>query len=143
MFTRESWHRAGGYPEFSGALDAWGFGFRQLATGSKMRALADSFYFHRYGHESYWIREKKKGKISLTALQIILPFIDLIKEEDANYILSNKGRDDWFTNLKSRPLRLKGEKRGRVGKKIYFNKAQPIFSLQRLREKLQTLFMRR
>jgi len=140
MFTRESWHRAGGYPEFSGALDAWGFGFRQLATGSKMRALADSFYFHRYGHESYWIREKKKGKISLTALQILIPFIELIEEKDVKYIFGNKGRNNWFSNLKDRPLRIKGEKKGSFGVKIYSNRPKLTFS-QHLRKKLKNILM--
>lgn len=59
LFTKKSWQRAGGYPEFAGAMDSWGFGFRLLATGSKMLAMPESFYLHRYGYESYWIREKQ------------------------------------------------------------------------------------
>ena len=51
MFTKESWSQAGAYPEFTW-LDTWGFGFRQAATGSRMRAMPNSFYYHRRGHES-------------------------------------------------------------------------------------------
>lgn len=107
MFTRESWTRAGGYPEFAGALDAWGFGLRQLATGSKMRVMPDSFYHHRHGHESYWWRDYKNGKIPVAALQLLLPFMDMLVDEDVEYVMSREGRNDWHGNLALRPLRLK------------------------------------
>lgn len=115
LFTKASWLRAGGYPEFAGALDAWGFGVRQLATGSKMVVLPDSFYYHRYGHESYWTRDYKKGKTSLTALQILIPYLDLFKESDINFIVGRKWRHVWFEHLDVRPLRLKTGAAGSVG----------------------------
>jgi glycosyltransferase involved in cell wall biosynthesis len=108
MFTKESWLRAGGYPECSGALDTWGFAFNQLATGTKMVVMPHSFYYHRQGIESYWIRESRKGKTSLTALQLLIPHLDLISESDVDYIFSPAGRNVWFQNLDSRPIRLKG-----------------------------------
>ena len=107
MFTKESWRRAGGYPEFSGALDTWGFGFRQIVTGSKMVVLPNSHYLHRYGYDSYWVRESKKGKISLTALQIVAPFLDMFRASDVNYMVSKKGRHSWFENVDRHPIRLK------------------------------------
>lgn len=115
MFTKDSWNRAGGYPEFSGALDAWGFGFRQLATGSKMVVMPESYYYHRYGHESYWIRESKKGKTSLIAIQILIPFLDLLNDEDVDYIMSRQGRYLWFENLKKHPIRVKLNSSGSSG----------------------------
>lgn len=109
LYTKESWMRAGRYPEFAGALDAWGFGFRQVATGSIMLAMPNSFYYHRHGHESYWVRDaKQEGKISLAALQIILPFINLINDEDVEYIMGKAGRLKWFDELSSHPLRIVG-----------------------------------
>jgi glycosyltransferase involved in cell wall biosynthesis len=140
LFTKESWHRAGGYPDFSGALDAWGFGFRQLATGSKMMAMAHSFYFHRHGHDSYWIREKKKGKISLTALQIIIPHVDLIEPEDVNYIFSEEGRNDWFNNLKYRALRVKNSPKGECGKRIYYDNDLSKYILKSVKNKIKDIF---
>lgn len=115
LFTRQSWLRAGGYPEFAGALDAWGFGFRQLATGSRMFVMPDSFYFHRYGHESYWCRELKERNPSFVALQIMLPFMDLIDEGDVDFIMGKRGRNIWFSNLINRPLRLRGMPVGTTG----------------------------
>jgi len=107
LFTKESWVRAGSYPEFAGALDTWGFGFRQVATGSKMRVMSDLYYYHRHGFESYWVSFSKKNSISLRALQIIIPFIDVIDDRDINYITSSKTRHIWFDNIEKRPLRIK------------------------------------
>ncbi|PKP56398.1 MAG: hypothetical protein CVT88_10230 [Candidatus Altiarchaeales archaeon HGW-Altiarchaeales-1] len=137
MFTKESWVRSGGYPEFAGALDAWGFGFRQLATGSKMVVMPNSFYFHRYGHESYWVRENKKDKTSLLALQILIPFLNLINNKDVDYIMSSKGRNVWFSNMKNHPIRLKSGEIGKHGKIVHldenlFRNTQPnIFRLMK------------
>ncbi|MDP2217466.1 MAG: glycosyltransferase [Methanolobus sp.] len=113
MFTRDSWVRAGGYPEFSRALDAWGFGLRQVATNSKMMVLPNSFYYHRYGHESYWIRESKKGQVSFIATQILIPFKDIIADEDLKYMNHNK---KWFFDLEKRPIHLKSGQKGFAGK---------------------------
>ena len=110
MFTKESWLKAGGYPE-GNWLDTWGFGFRQVATGSKIMVMPNFFYYHRHGHDSYWKREYKKGKVSLEALKILIPFLDLIDERDVNYIMG-KGRYVWFDKLNRRPLRLcRGKKK--------------------------------
>jgi len=106
MFTRDSWFKAKGYPEFAGALDAWGFGLRQVATDQLMMVLPESHYFHRYGHESYWMREAKRGKTSLIALQLLIPFLDAMDNRDVEYVMSRRGRYSWFENLDRRPLRL-------------------------------------
>lgn len=109
LFTKDSWVRAGGYPEFAGALDAWGFGLRQLATGSKVVVQPGSFYLHRYGHESYWLRQDRQGNTDLLALQVLIPFLDLIDEKDVKYICSKKGRYTWLRRLPNRPLRVVSE----------------------------------
>jgi glycosyltransferase involved in cell wall biosynthesis len=108
IFTRESWDRAGGYPEAAGALDAWGFGLRQVATGSKMTVLEGTGYLHRHGYPSYWVRDRHKGDLDLKAYSILQPFLHLLKDADAVYVQSAKGRRRWFTDLEKRPLHLKG-----------------------------------
>jgi hypothetical protein len=115
MFTKDSWVRAKGYLEFAGALDAWGFGLRQAATGQKICVMPQSFYYHRHGHESYWIRGFRKGGPSLVALQILMPFLAHILEEDVDYMMSCAGRYDWFENLDRRPIRLRTGRRGETG----------------------------
>lgn len=109
LFTRDSWLNAGGYPTFAGALDAWGFGLRQLASGCKMAVMPNSYYYHRYGYESYWVRESRKNTMSEIAAQLLMPYLDLIDNEDAAYILSPAGKTCWFINLKFRPIRLKNK----------------------------------
>lgn len=115
LFTRESWLRARGYPESAGALDAWGFGLRQLGTGQKMMVMPHTHYHHRYGHESYWVRESRKGRTSLTALQLLIPFLDELAAQDVDYIMSPRGRLVWFDDLDLRPLRVKSGVRGKGG----------------------------
>lgn len=118
LYTRDSWHRADGYPEFAGALDAWGFGFRQLAAGCRLVVMPDSFYFHRYGHESFWVRDSKDGGISDTALQIMMPHLGLLQQADIDYLLSCKGRKDWFEELEQRPLHLVTGVKGSAGRSV-------------------------
>jgi glycosyltransferase involved in cell wall biosynthesis len=117
MFTKTSWEKAGGYPE-ENWLDTWGFGVRQLFAGAKMYTLPDTFYYHRRGHESYTIREVRKGKTSLNALQILIPYFHLLSNQSENYIMSKRSRYTWFFNLKNKPLKLARSKRNIKNKNI-------------------------
>ena len=93
MLTKESWLRAGRYNEFiGGAYDSWAFGIQQLATGSKMVTLKETFYYHRYGHASVFVRDSQKTNASLTALCVLLPFLCLINDVDVEYVMSQEGR---------------------------------------------------
>ena len=112
LFTAQSWRRAGGYPIDAKALDTWGFGLRQVATVSKMITHSATHYFHRYGHESYWMREAKVGHNSLIALTLLIPYIDRLDKRDVDYVFSKRGRREWFESLSQRPLRLQGKKSG-------------------------------
>jgi glycosyltransferase involved in cell wall biosynthesis len=119
MFTKQSWGIAGGYPEFAGALDAWGFGLRQLATGSKMAVSPEGFYYHRFGHQSYWMRDAKNNH-SLQALRVLIPFLDLLKQESVDYIFSPEGRLVWLDQLNRRPLLLKNTSSARMHSRYGF-----------------------
>ncbi len=117
LFSKVSWIKAGGYPQCR-TLDTWGFGLRQHATGSKMVVLPGTYYYHRYGHDSNWIRERRRGKSSLIALQVILPFIGILDQKDVDRIMSRKYRNVWFDNLNKEPLKLACGLRGEGGKVI-------------------------
>jgi len=106
LYTRESWRRAGGYPEGAGALDAWGFGLRKAATGSTTTVLPGSFYYHRHDHNSYWTRHARQGTINQSALEVLRPFFHLIDPRDVKYLSTSKGQSRWFTELNRRPLRM-------------------------------------
>lgn len=110
LFTKESWTRAGGYPD--SWLDSWGLGVRQIATGSKMLAMPGTFYWHQYkhshGYESTYRKGVRTGRISsLAALQILIPFLQLLKPESVNYIFGEGKRTIWWDKLGQRPLRVR------------------------------------
>jgi glycosyltransferase involved in cell wall biosynthesis len=106
LFTKKSWVKANKYPEFAGALDTWGFCFKQLASGSKLVSLPGSGYYHRFGSESYYIRDMGSRNMSIAALQIILPYYYLIHPDDLDYITSKKHRLIWFENFDKKPIRI-------------------------------------
>jgi hypothetical protein len=109
LFTRASWERANGYPQGAGALDTWGFGLRQVATGARMTTLPGTFYFHRYGHDSYWVRDTRDTTTSLRALALLMPFLDAIDTQDVEYLFGKQGRAGWFQTLDTRSLRIRGQ----------------------------------
>ncbi len=108
LFTKSSWLKAKGYTEDLGALDTWAFGFKQLIENCKMVVMPDSYYFHRRGHESYYLRDawNKRRSVSLRLIKLIINYIDLIDPDDVDYIFSKKGRYTWFDDLQKRPIRL-------------------------------------
>lgn len=103
LFTRHSWDRAGGYPEDAGALDAWGFGLRQAATGSRLGILPGLGYRHRWGHESYWVRHSRDGSVSDLAARLVAPWADRLPAA-ARDRLYRAREATWFETLPSRPL---------------------------------------
>ena len=121
MYTKESWQRVGKYCEYGAGLhEAWGFSLKQIASGSTFVVVPDTYYFHRYGHDSLYVREvKKKHESSLMATKMILPFLDLIDERDAAYIMSKEGSESWFNNHKKRHIRLRTGEVGKTGAVVY------------------------
>lgn len=120
LFTKQSWLKASRYNEsVGGAYDSWVFGFCQLASGAKMVTMPNSFYYHRYGHESAFIRDSKKKSSSIVILQGILPFIDVICDKDVDYIMSPRAKCKWFENLKKHPIRLKNKRSKKMQRNIH------------------------
>ena len=133
MYTKESWQRVGGYWEYGAGLhEFWGSSLKQIASGSKFVVLPDTYYFHRYGHTSLYVSESERtGASSLMATRMIMPFLDLIDEKDAEYITSEEGSQCWFENLGQRPIRLKSGEIGKTGKKVdmkplNYNRGSPL-----------------
>ncbi len=106
LFTKTSWINSGGYPEFAYALDTWGFGLRQAFAGYPIYPMK-GYYYHRIKDTSYWTETAKKIRVSLIALQILLPYADKIKESSLKYLFSHKGRISWFENIERYPILLK------------------------------------
>ncbi len=104
LYTKDSWIMAGGYPESSGALDTWGFGLRQVATGSVMSLCPSSHYMHRAGHESYWVRDSRNNNTSIMALGLLIPYLDRLEKRTVDYLFSKRGRYCWFDKIDMHPL---------------------------------------
>jgi hypothetical protein len=99
LYTRKSYDRAGGYPAGCGAMDSWGFGFRQHATGAKIAILPGSFYWHRLSADSYWTREEKKGENGKNAAKIVREFPGLFTEETNVFLGTAEAEKDFFKHI--------------------------------------------
>ena len=100
LFSRRAFDLAGGYPEFAGALDTWGFGLRLVATGALMKAAEGISYFHRYGHDSFYVRESKhRRKINLIATSLVLEYPSLVGRNQVKRMFSLRLKHKWYTTL--------------------------------------------
>jgi len=128
LFSKKSWLKAGGYPEYSGALDTWAFGIQQLLTNSKMVVLEHSYYYHRLSEDSYYIRDawKNRKAISLRATQILIPYFDQIHENDVNYMLSRRHRNNWFNKLDKRAIRIVDNKQDKIFDVLEIETVEPF-----------------
>ena len=102
LYTKSSYLKAGGYPESAGAMDAWGFGFRQLATGTKIAVLPGSCYWHRTSPNSYWTREEAKKNNDRNGVYILRDFLNLFNEETQKWLLSPASESELFKNIRVR-----------------------------------------
>jgi glycosyltransferase involved in cell wall biosynthesis/predicted SAM-dependent methyltransferase len=109
LFTRKSYDRAGGYPSGCGAMDAWGFGFRQHATGAKIAVLSGSFYWHRISADSYWTREEKKGDNGKNAAKILREFPELFTDETNKFLTTAEVENYFFKCLNDGRFVMPGE----------------------------------
>jgi len=115
LFSRSAFENAGGFPEYAGGLDAWGFGLRLVATGSRMKICPSTSYFHRYGHDSYYVRESRRAeKQNLIATSLVLEYSDLCDPRLIRKLFSRTHRSSWFSNLQDNPFHIQTEASGRV-----------------------------
>jgi hypothetical protein len=59
-----------------------------------------------------------KRNMSLAALQIMIPYLNLIHPEDIDYIMGNEGRLVWYEKLLDRPIRTADNRAGQQGESI-------------------------
>lgn len=106
LYTRESYNKAGGYPLGHG-MASWGFGFRQVATGTNIAILPDSYYWHRLSPNSEWHRGEKRNTNSLDCNNFVRDFLELFSMESQEWILSDDSKYRFFAGLESGKLTLK------------------------------------
>lgn len=89
LYTRASFDKAGGYPEIYGAMDTYAFGFYQLLNGGKMTYVPGTFYWHRHGIDSYFIRESTAKKIDKCFFELILANQEVFEDFTLSRIKAN------------------------------------------------------
>ncbi len=114
LYTKASWERIGGYWEYGKGLhEAWGFTLKQLAAGSKMFVVPNTFYYHRHGHESLFVSESKNKPGELELLKKMLaPYQSLFSQSEWTYMQEH---DEWYHTLDKRPVTLLNAPLGKNG----------------------------
>lgn len=85
LYTRKSYDRAGGYPDVRTG-DCWGFGLRQVATGTKIGYVPGTYYWHRFSPDSNWNRWKKRGMTSRCFLKTTCEFLEFFTKETVSLL---------------------------------------------------------
>lgn len=97
LYTKESFLRAKKYPENAGALDTWGFGLRQYATGTKIAILPDSYYWHRSSDDSYWKRDNIAERLAKKVVYgLLADFSEIFTPEFNQYLINCKQNEIHF-----------------------------------------------
>jgi len=134
LFKRSAWQEVGGYPESSGALDCWGFGLRLLGADKRMMVMEHGHYYHRYGLNSYWVRDFNSRSPSRVATALLRPYFHKLSRESVEFIERNQ--DNWMRDLSCHPLKDAQGMRGENG--MLLRERTLRFHLHRLRNYLKT-----
>ncbi|HEV7527154.1 MAG TPA: glycosyltransferase [Acidimicrobiia bacterium] len=103
LFTADVWARAGGYPEFAASLDAWGFGVRLLFEGARFGVCPETFYLHRQGHASYYMRDNDDRR-AVAAAQVLLPYLGRLSVRDQKRLIGDGELLDFFAEIPTQPI---------------------------------------
>ena len=120
LYKKSSWKKIGGYWEYGKGLhEAWGFSLKLLINGAKFIVVPDTFYFHRYSHQSLFMRENSRpGESIKVTNNFIEPALQLLDKDTQEYI---KNSPNWFDFIDKRPLKLNNEPIGKDGKIVYLS----------------------
>jgi glycosyltransferase involved in cell wall biosynthesis len=101
LFDRKSFEEAGGYPTRLGSLDAFGFGFRQVLSGTLMRVAPGSHYFHRLSADSYWMRESRDASLAraMRAKSLLLESAGILTPSEIAKLFRSRNQAKWFLKL--------------------------------------------
>lgn len=86
LYTRKSFDKAGGYPVGRMALDTFTFGFMQLLQGYTISYLPNTFYWHRQGIDSYYVRASKANRVNTDFCEFLLSHRDVIRPKSVKFL---------------------------------------------------------
>lgn len=102
LFSKDSWYKAGGYPTAAGALENWGFGLRLHLAGYQTHVVPSTFYFHRIGIDSLYVRESRDmERLSLIATAQVLEDASRLPRKLVNRLLNVRKARSWLGKLKA------------------------------------------
>lgn len=114
LYTKKSFTKAGGYPTDVNAMDTYAFGFLQLMNGCKMSYVPGTFYLHRHGIDSYYVRESAARRLTKVFCTFLLAHKKLFTRKTVKLLnqqldLANQGKPgkDQIALLKEKKLQLK------------------------------------
>lgn len=101
LFDRESFEQAGGYPTRLGSLDTFGFGLRQVLSGTLMQVAPGSHYFHRLSAGSYWMRESHDATLvrAIRAKSLLLESAGGLTPREISRLFRSRNQAKWFSKL--------------------------------------------
>ena len=135
LYRRATWERIGKYWEYGKGLhEAWGFSLKLLLGGAKFIVVPNTFYYHRYSHQSLFVRESKSKNTGIEiSNKFIEPVLPLLDTASRAYVTTTP---NWFDHLESHALYLKDGSRGINGKIIFTSPLRhTLYILKRLIKK--------
>lgn len=128
LYRKSIWKKIRGYWEYGKGLhEAWGFSFKLLINNAVFFVAPRTHYFHRYSHDSLFVRE---NKIADESIRITNKFIEgSLSIFDESSIDCIKNNPDWFNNLEKHPLTLKNNNTGENGTLVFTSKIKQIIYL--------------
>lgn len=99
FFTKTQWLAVGGYDANVGALDSYIFCVKILATGVVLDCIPGTFYWHRHGHNSYWMRDSYSARSLLEIGVLIKTELRKFLTELPEELRLLSARDDWFEHV--------------------------------------------
>lgn len=115
LFKKSVWQRIGGYKEGTHALDAWFFGFETVFNNYKLYVSETSGYFHRFGHNSLWMRNAKLNVISQISRKFVLTYKEQLSEKSIRYLNDLQKSKRWFEEMDKNQIKIKDESSGKTG----------------------------
>ncbi len=118
LYKKNTWERIGKYWEYGKGLhEAWGFSLKLLLGGAKFIVVPGTFYYHRYSHQSLFVRENSRtNESTLVSNKFIAPALDLLDDASRTHIATHP---DWFDHINEHPLHLKSGVSGANGTIVF------------------------
>lgn len=118
LYKRSLWEKVGHFWEIGKGLhEAWANTLKFLINDAHCFVVPNTYYYHRWSHESLFVRESKKKNLETEITnKFIEPLTPLLTKVTQAYI---KSTPHWYSKLESTPLYLANGQIGIDGKVVH------------------------